>query len=230
VIRSVVKARTTRAVRQALRSLWSELQIQHQHRLALRKLRRYRDRSDLKLNLGCGSNVKPGWLNIDLSPPADLQLDLRESLPFPDSSVCMIYSEHFVEHLTLEDARRLMRDSLRVLKPGGLFSVGVPDAELPLTAYVMRDDEFFRSARDRGHPPSYTTRMHHVNYVFRQGNEHKYAYDLETLTDALSAAGFVAITRRPFDPTLDSERRRIGTLYVDARKPGSGGGQEPAAQ
>jgi len=46
-----------------------------------------------------------------------------------------------------------------------------------------------------------------------------YAYDWETLHARLAAPGFTAIERRPFDPSSDSEERRVGTLYARARKP-----------
>ena len=63
------------------------------------------------------------------------------------------------------------------------------------------------------------TLMHQINYLFRQGHEHKYAYDGETLALILERAGFVRVNRRDFDPALDSESRRIGTLYMKARRP-----------
>jgi hypothetical protein len=48
---------------------------------------------------------------------------------------------------------------------------------------------------------------------------HRYAYDIETLSYALHQAGFVRLTPRSYDPALDSELRKLGTLYVDAYKP-----------
>jgi len=67
--------------------------------------------------------------------------------------------------------------------------------------------------------------MECVNY---QGREHKFGYDFDTLKRALELVGFVAVRRRDFDPTLDSETSRYSldtdvnkctTLYVDAFKP-----------
>ena len=157
---------------------------------------------------------------------ADLRLDLREPFPFTDSSVAVIYSEHFFEHLTYPgEVGHLLRESLRVLQPGGLFSVGVPDTEPTLKAYVHGDVESFRVCRERWHPSWCDTPMHQVNYHFRQGTEHKYAYDFETLARILETAGFSAIARRAFDPSLDCEARRDGTLYVDAKKPASSSDQ-----
>ncbi|MGH7629364.1 MAG: class I SAM-dependent methyltransferase [Gemmatimonadales bacterium] len=161
-------------------------------------------------------------MNIDLGPKAVLRLDLREELPFPDGSVAIIYSEHFFEHLEYpREVKHLLGESMRVLKPGGLFGMGVPDTAFALEAYVHGHEEFFRISRERGwHPAWCRTRMHQINYHFRQDGEHKWQYDLETLTQVLTDAGFVDVARRPFDASLDSEYRRWGTLYVDARKPG----------
>ncbi len=223
MFRDFVKARTTRGMRAALRSLWSEVGLQRRHRGAVRAAARYAGQSELRLHLGCGSQIKPGWVNIDLfSDQADLTLDLRERLPFADASVSMVYSEHSFEHLEYPDeVQHILRESYRVLKPGGVFSVGVPDAEWPLRAYVEGDPEYFALAiRNRWHPETCSTRMHQLNHHFRQGGEHKYAYDEQTLMGVLGDAGFVDMKARPFDPSLDSEHRRIGTLYVDARKPG----------
>ncbi len=60
--------------------------------------------------------------------------------------------------------------------------------------------------------------MHNINYHFRQGSEHKYAYDFETLSKVLIQTGFIQVQKSEFDPNLDSEHRKIGTLYVNAFK------------
>jgi predicted SAM-dependent methyltransferase len=218
MLRSVIKAKTTAGFRRAIRDLAEEFRIQRLHRAALKRVNRYSG-SNLKLNIGCGPNVKRGWINIDLSDNADLQLDLRERLPFADESVSIVYSEHFFEHLEYPDeALNFLKESIRVLQRGGLFSVGVPDTEWPLRAYVNGDEEYFLIARQRWHPAWCNTRMHNLNYHFRQGREHKYAYDFETLAQILSEVGFVSIVRRPFNPDLDDESRKR-SLYVDAYKP-----------
>lgn len=235
MLQRLIKARTTRGLRLAARRLADELRLQRLHRASLKAARRYEGQTGLKLNLGCGPNPKPGWVNIDLTDTADLRLDLREPLPFADGSVSFIYTEHFFEHLEFpNEAEALLREALRVLGPGGTLSIGVPDAEGPLLFYAadVRAGEAERaaSAAERrrlaeGHHvmpvPGYAfgTPLHMVNWAFRQGTEHKYAYDFETLRDALAAAGFVRIERREFDPALDAETRREGTLYVTGRKP-----------
>jgi predicted SAM-dependent methyltransferase len=213
-----INEKTTAGFRRALSDLLEEFHNQRYHRAALRRVHQYSARN-LKLNVGCGPNSKEGWVNIDQSDKADLQLDLREPLPFGTGSVSMVYSEHFFEHLEYPDqALNFLKESLRVLQPGGLFSVGVPDAEWPLKSYANGDEEFFVISRQRWHPAWCNTRMHQLNYLFRQGRQHKYAYDYETLALILHEVGFVSIVRRSFNPGLDNEQREWGTLYIDARK------------
>jgi hypothetical protein len=65
-----------------------------------------------------------------------------------------------------------------------------------------------------------------VNYVFRQGSEHKYAYDAETLEQILDRTGFVDVRRRPFDPTIDAENHEIGSLCMLAMKPSATGARQ----
>jgi SAM-dependent methyltransferase len=65
---------------------------------------------------------------IDLYEGAGLRLDLREPMPFLDNSCAMVHSEHFLEHLAYpHDAMRFLTECFRVLRPGGVFRVGVPD-------------------------------------------------------------------------------------------------------
>lgn len=181
--------------------------------------RSYRGKTGLKLNIGCGPNLKSGWVNIDLVPGCDLSLDGREKLPFDDGSCSVVYSEHFVEHLEYpDDAFRFFSESYRVLQPGGTFSAGVPDTEWPLKDYAAGGADWLAFVKNGQHPSWCLTRMEHINFHFRQNIEHRFAYDYETFEAALRKAGFMEVRRREFDPQLDAESRKIGTLYVEAVK------------
>lgn len=224
MICEIVKSKTTLSfrteVRKAIRNLKAEYRIQSFHRASLKRLKRLSLDLPIKLNLGCGANNKKGWINIDLSEKADLQLDLREKLPFADESVAIIYSEHFFDYLDYPNqALKFLKDSFRVLVPGGTFSLSLADTEWPLMAYATGDDEYFRIAKEVWHPDWCKTRLEHVNQHIRCDGLRKYAYDFETLTKILAKAGFISIKKRPFNQSLDIEIRRIGSLYVDARKP-----------
>jgi predicted SAM-dependent methyltransferase len=210
---------TTHGVRQALGTLRREVGIMRAHRRAVAAAARYRDAHGLKLNLGCGPNVKPDWLNIDRRPPA-LPLDLFEPLPFRDGSCTVIYSEHFLEHVDYpEPAGRLLRECWRVLESGGILSVGVPDTE-PLLREYGHGSRYFAQARERWSYPAWCqTELQHINYHFRQNGRHRFAYDYATLGHILTSVGFARVARRQFDPDLDSPAREEGTLYVSAVKP-----------
>jgi hypothetical protein len=107
---------------------------------------------------------------------------------------------------------------LRVLTPGGLVSIGVPDAESVLRVYVADDHDGWLAGR-RWHPSGTLPPMHSVNYFFRQDGQHKYAHDYDA---GRRPERFVNIRQRNWDAALDLESRRDGTLYVDAEKPSCG--------
>ena len=182
--------------------------------------------AEKRLNVGCGPNKKRGWVNIDLDLASDLPLDIRRSLPFPDQSCDFIYGEHVFEHLSYPgDCEGFLDECYRVLKSGGTLSLGVPDAESALKDYATgRTEGFDWFSRQPWAPQWAVTPLDKINYLFRQqseklGEEHKYAYDLETLSRRLIDKGFVKVRRRDFEPLLDTEARKIGTLYCDAEKP-----------
>jgi predicted SAM-dependent methyltransferase len=219
-VKSFIKSQISKGLLSALRSTREEWNISRLHRSELKKVNRFLRPPEKKLNLGCGPNLKAGWINIDLfDPGADLRLDLRENWPFADASVSYIYSEHVFEHFEIgEEVPHFLSEARRVLQPGGLFDVAVPDTEWPLRAYGDPSNRYWARSEPY-HPEWCETQMDHINYHFRQGTEHKYAWDYETLARTLRRFGFTDITRREFDPARDTEFRREGTLYVTGIKP-----------
>jgi predicted SAM-dependent methyltransferase len=173
----------------------------------------------VRLHFGCGPRRKSGWINVDLfHTAADINLDLRQPLPWHDNQVDHIYSEHFVEHLRFPgELEAFLAECLRVLRPGGIFEAGMPDAGRILMAYARDDRRFFEDQR-RWHPNWARTPMDHVNYTFRQGREHQWAFDFETLRLRLEDAGFANVQRRSWNEDLDSPGWE-NSLYVVGAKP-----------
>ena len=220
LIADASRAHTSKGFLEAILNAKQEWRISRLHRSELKKLGPFLQRREKKVNLGCGPNPKPGWINIDLfDPGADLRLDLREKWPFADGSISHIYSEHVFEHFELhEEVVHFLSEAHRVLQSAGLFNVGVPDTEWPLRAYGNPDNPYWPFSKTV-HPQWCETQLDHINYHFRQDGEHKYAWDFETLARSLRRFGFTEVSRREFDPALDAEFRRTGTLYVTAIKP-----------
>lgn len=219
VRRRLLAPGATRPLRLAALALLIEAFVFLRHEVTLATAaRRELPPGPLRLNLGCGPDVRAGWLNIDFMGEADLLVDLRRPLPLPDGSAELAYSEHTLEHLDHPtDAEAFLRECLRVLRPGGMVSIGVPDCEPAIVDYPAGDGWYERWATS--FQPRLATRMERLNHLFRQEGEHRFAYDVETLLALLLGVGFTDARRRHFDPAIDSPARRDGTLYVEARRP-----------
>jgi predicted SAM-dependent methyltransferase len=83
--------------------------------------------ADLKLQLGCGDNLLPGWINTDSHPGAKGDfLDCTARLPFDDASLAVVFSEHMIEHIEKSQAVALIREIYRSLRPNGAIRIVTP--------------------------------------------------------------------------------------------------------
>ncbi len=90
-----------------------------------------------RLNLGCGSRLAPEWTNVDVRP-RDLVLahDLRRPLPFNSDVFDLVYHSHVLEHFRRKDVSPFLLECRRVLRPGGVIRVAVPDLEEIVRQYL----------------------------------------------------------------------------------------------
>lgn len=93
-----------------------------------------------RLNLGCGSVYLPEWTNVEFKSPDSsvIEHDLREPLPFRDSSFQVVYHSHVLEHLEPLEAAQLLEECHRVLAPGGILRMVVPDLESKARLYLEK--------------------------------------------------------------------------------------------
>jgi SAM-dependent methyltransferase len=198
-----------------------------------------------RLNLGCGPNPPAGWLNVDGSWNAwfsnhprlrrtlqtlgvinasnaaewkvrPLVHDLTKPLPFESNSVAAIYGAHVLEHLYLADAQRLLAECKRVLQPGGVIRLVVPDLRSMVESYLKR--------KNGGGPcgsPAPSERMAAADMLnerlgFRSpaapaGNvffkfyslwkdfhHHKWMYDSDSLIQQMEKAWFAGVTEKEY--------------------------------
>lgn len=81
----------------------------------------------LKLDLGCGKNVREGFEGVDCRDFGQKHIvDLRKSWPWQDGSVEEVQCSHFVEHLTSAERIHFVNELYRVLIPGGKCTLIVP--------------------------------------------------------------------------------------------------------
>lgn len=177
-------------------------------------------RGEIFLDLGSGDRKGSGnWITVDMTPGCDLFWDLRLGIPFADASVSKVYSSHLLEHLSYADGQSLLAESVRVLKPGGSFSIAVPNARLYIEGYLGQrelPDAYF------GWRPAFnaTTSIDALNYVAYMAGEHKYMFDQENLLHILSQCGLERVTSRSFDADTDMEERDFESIYAIGFKAG----------
>jgi SAM-dependent methyltransferase len=194
----------------------------------------------LALHIGCGPVHLAGFVNIDIAP-APLSMNVLWGLPFEDNSARVVYLSHLLEHLFYPiDVMALFAEIRRVLQPGGLVRIVVPDMAKCVKAYATGDSDFFAARRELfSWWPSDASALENFLTYAGVGPEpttlfaaHKYGYDYATLSAALGRAGFEAIVQSQFqasqDPSLHIEhlseaaRWQAGgeylSLFVEARK------------
>ena len=205
--------------------------------------RRYSSANDLLVNVGCGAEGRVGWVNIDSAgaPGVDLVRDCRTAIPLPPASARGIFTEHFLEHLDYyEEAPRFLGECRRVLQPGGILRIIVPDGSKYLKSYCSGDLEEFAGfsplmdmtpesdvapfSVNRDIVP-FRTKMEVVNFHFRQNGQHRFSYDFETLARLLEDSGFESVAQSEFgrsrlpELAIDQAARAQESLVVEAAVP-----------
>ena len=201
------------------------------------------------INLGCGLAVAPGWINVDNSlnarlakrpllrkalwkfgflsdfhyavkwPAAVMSYDLRKPLPYPGASIDYVYTSHFLEHLSRHDAQKLINEAFRVLKPGGLIRIVVPDLAIGVRQYVAAMQANSNDARA-------ATEFLEWLQLSRPNvrDPHLWMYDGPSLAALLNDCGFINAAvceykkgRVPDCDILDN--RPSDSLHLEAEKP-----------
>ena len=98
-----------------------------------------------RLNWGCGPAPPAGWINSDQirHPGVDLACDIRGGLPVEDDAFDYIVSIHALEQVPYLDAVPVLRELRRVLRPGGVLRLGLPDLDRAIRAYLAKDASYF---------------------------------------------------------------------------------------
>ncbi len=189
-----------------------------------------------RLNLGCGPNAPSGWVNVDGSWNAwfthhkqlrrMLELigvihsknqgakwnvspvvhDLKKRLPFPDNTFSAIYASHVLEHLYRSQAQQLLDECRRVLKPGGVARIVVPDLHSLVEDYLTCRRDGDKAAADtlnerlafRSPAPPSGNIFTRSYAIWKDFHSHKWMYDSDSLTHYLEAAGFREVSRKEF--------------------------------
>lgn len=90
----------------------------------------------MRLNLGCGPDIKENYINIDTCPLDSRVVvgDIR-NLSYPDNSIDEIYAKDILEHLSIEDAKRAIKNWSRICKRGAKLFIQTICIDLMIQAY-----------------------------------------------------------------------------------------------
>jgi predicted SAM-dependent methyltransferase len=185
---------------------------------------------EVKVNVGAGTVILPGWINTDVLWRSDMYLDLTKPWPVPPGSIDRIYGDNVVEHFSLEAARDVLRHCYSALRPGGGVRFATPDLERTARAY-LEDPALTAAHLDRhrrhGYPAEHPADMLRVTYAYH-GHHLGYIFDWAALSRELAAAGFSDVRRyeagQSDDPAFQGlETRAEPTeeateLIIEARK------------
>jgi len=210
-----------------------------------------------KLTLGCGPVQPPGWVNIDASnrarlanrlwwldrlltrlgalPPTEFGPHIKvhnvlEPLPYTANSVSCIYAGELWEHFEYPDAVSVTANCFRVLGPGGVLRVCVPDGPTFWRKYLVLYDTMMakpkpeRSAEPlKEHVAKYFREICTRKRIFRSmGHTHKWQFDEVQLVELFESQGFTAVARMPFHQSRIpdvSQVERSNFLLVEGVKP-----------
>jgi len=140
--------------------------------------------SKIKLNLGCGEQILPGYINVDLyCDKADIKADVKK-LPFDNDYADEVYSSPVIEHFDFKESWDVLEEWKRVLKPGGVLIIETPDMFGMCKRFVESDEQF---------------RIELYGGFFAcpwiPGQTHKFLYTETQLKWALDQLGFTNIER-----------------------------------
>lgn len=151
-----------------------------------------KNKSNLKLHLGCGPIYLDDYVNIDYyNPTADLKLDITDLSYFNDSSVDEIFMNAVFEHIYNYEQIPALKEWLRILKPNGKLIIdSIPDFDTVIQAYIKSeranspDKEIF----DLEEVIRYT----HGAYTRdnKLGQIHKDIFTINKVKELLTTAGF----------------------------------------
>lgn len=128
-------------------------------------------------------------------------LDLRKKLPFPPGSVDAIYASHVLEHLYRDEAKRLVAECHRVLKPGGMLRLAVPSLRYFAERYLASQsddaaDQFMRLLHVRSEQGVRNPLLRLYHLCGGDFHSHKWMYDAASLTLVFRSAGFASVRER----------------------------------
>lgn len=175
-----------------------------------------------RLNWGCGEWAHAGWINSDIKENAgvDIVADIRDGLPIESDSIDYAVSVHSLPEIPFAELVPALVELRRVLKPGGVLRLVLPDLDKGIAAYQRNDSSYFKvpdqDAQSVG--AKFVTQM--VWYGYSRS-----LFTHEFIEELLYKAGFSRVdhcafkqTASPYPEILELDNREKESLFVEAVK------------
>jgi predicted SAM-dependent methyltransferase len=178
----------------------------------------------MRLHIGCGDNYFAGWVHLDMNPllpNVDALWHSSDGLPCATGTCEFIYSEHFLEHLSVAEGQQFLSECYRALRPGGVVRIAMPDLRESVAQY------YENRWREQPWLEKYgyawiQTGAEYLNIAMRDWG-HQWLYDREELRRRMRDVGFTTIHDCDWGvsavPELcQRETRRETTLICEATR------------
>jgi predicted SAM-dependent methyltransferase len=182
-----------------------------------------------RLNWGCGSHTAPGWINSDIkdAPGVDLSCDIREGLPLESDSVDYAVSVHALPELQYPEVGPALEELWRVLKPGGVLRLGLPDLGKGIRAYVLGKDDYFQVDENEIQSRGGRFIVHMLWYGYSRT-----LFTMDFAEELLLNVGFANVvecryrtTASRFPEIVELDNRERESLFIEASKPVGASGE-----
>lgn len=174
----------------------------------------------MNVNIGSGHKKIEGWINIDQDPDTtpEILMDITEEFTFLENSLNFVYNEHFIEHVSFDEALNLCSKIFVSLKYGGILRIATPDLDFLCKRYLddWQDQDWIKKC------PQIHNNCLMLNSVFYNWG-HKFIYNEKQLNVLLKKSGFSDIKRcvwgqSKYKELNDLETRTDSKLILEAKK------------
>lgn len=176
----------------------------------------------IKIHLGCGTKIIPGFLNIDirLLPGVDIVASIDDLSMVKDNSVDLIYCCHVLEHIPRDNVQKILQEWYRILKPTGTLRLSVPN----FSAVVDHYNKYKELPRLKG--------LLYGGQTYPE-NFHYNIWDFSTMSAMLETANFHSTVyydwrqtehaavddySQAYLPHMDKENGILMSLNIECRK------------
>lgn len=175
-----------------------------------------------RLHWGCGHSPAQGWINSDIKQLGgiDIVADIRQGLPLDGESIDYAVSIHALPEIPYNDQLSVLRELHRVLKPGGVLRLGLPDLLKGVRAWERGDRDYFLVPDDDAQSLGAKLIVQLLWYGYIRT-----LFVPELIEELLLKAGFSQVahcefqrTKSRFDEIVSLDNRENESLFVEAVK------------